>query len=107
MSDDPAVGLNISIKKSQAEKVNLFLKYHKDLTVSRFFQMRVDDFFNKDTKEYMRDMFLYLGYPAIIIGLLLVIYMITWVDLVYYATGGIISVFFYSLFAFRKRVRRE
>lgn len=105
MSDDPAVGLNISIRKSQAEKINLYLKHHKNLTVSRFFQMRTDDFFNKGAKDFTRDFIMYLGYPVIIIFLLIAIYMLTWIDWVYYATGGIVSIFFYSIWAFTKKVR--
>ncbi len=105
MSDDKAVPLNVSIRETQAEKINLYLKHHKHLTVSRFFQNLIDGFFNKSAKDFSRDFIMYICYPLIIISLLIVINVLTQIDVIYYATGGVVSIFFYSIFAFTKKVR--
>ena len=69
---DVSRSVNISLYESQINKVEQFLNHNKKFkSVSAFFQELIDDFFRTDNRSIFKDFMIYLGYPVVLMSLML------------------------------------
>jgi hypothetical protein len=68
-----AIRYSISISETLAKQIDTYVQKHKKEydSSSSFFQKRADEYLNPGTKNYIPLMMLYLGYPIIILTILL------------------------------------
>lgn len=72
MNDDRALGVTISLYNSQINKIREHVKNSKKYkTEAAFFQHIVDDYFNREKKNIIKNFILYLIYPIVLSSLML------------------------------------
>lgn len=72
VEEDRTTNVSISLYKSQIHKVEQFLRHTKKYkSLASFFQFLVDDYFKTSNKGLLKDFMIYLGYPIILMTLML------------------------------------
>lgn len=69
---DRAVNVSVSLYLSQIEKIKKHVKHSKRFRrEAEFFQFIVNDYFSRDTKKILKDFMAFIGYPIIIMTIML------------------------------------
>jgi hypothetical protein len=72
MEENRAYGVTISLYNNQINQIRHHVKHSKKFkTEAAFFQSMVDEYFKKDKKKVIGTFLMYLGYPMVIMSLML------------------------------------
>jgi len=77
MVNDPAIRVSISIKESKRNQILSHVKKHNYRSEAALWDEIINYFFNKDKKGVLKNFMVFMGYPLLIVGLMLYVSLTT------------------------------